>query len=144
MQAPNSNHQTCPEPDLGAKSATLEILAIAIGGALGASLRYAVTLGLRSVHPQQALATASANLLGALLLGMLAAHVDSPRAHALLRPFLVVGVFGSFTTFSALAFDNRVLASQHGELMAVLHMAASIFGGLLAFAAGTALSRGRG
>jgi CrcB protein len=119
-----------------------EAFAIAMGGALGASLRYAVLLGTESANQHAAWATAGANLFGALLLGMVVSRVDSPRAHPLIRPFLVVGVFGSFTTFSALAFDNRTLALQHGEFVALLHIAASIFAGLLAFVAGSAIARG--
>lgn len=126
-----------------ARSLACEALAIAIGGAIGASLRFAVTLAIRTIDAHPTLATVCVNLLGALWLGMLAAHVDSPRAHPLLRPFLVVGVFGSFTTFSALAFDNRSLASQHGELAALVHMLGSILAGLFAFALGASFARGR-
>jgi CrcB protein len=143
MQRPTTNIEPTSNPNSSYTSVLHEAFAIAVGGALGASLRYAVLLGTQSANQHAAWATAGANGLGALLLGMVVARVDSPRAHPLIRPFLVVGVFGSFTTFSALAFDNRTLALQHGELVALLHIAGSILAGLLAFAAGSAIARGR-
>lgn len=118
-----------------------EALAIATGGSLGASLRYAMALGVTAADQPIVWATASVNCVGAFLLGVVSAHVDSPSAHPLLRPFFVVGVFGSFTTFSALAFDNRKMAVDHGEVLALVHLGASIGCGLLAFVLGATLAR---
>ena len=84
------------------------------------------------------------NPIGAFLLGVIVARIASPSAHPLLRPFLVVGVLGSFTTFSALAFDNRQLATQQGELLAAVHLVGSIATGIVAFTFGTAIARERG
>lgn len=118
-----------------------ESIAIAGGGALGASLRYAIALGTAAGQQHTALAAILANLIGALLLGILFARVDSAEAHPLLRPFLVIGVFGSFTTFSALALDNRALATQQGEIIALLHIVGTIVLGLLVFVVGAAIAR---
>ena len=115
-------------------------MAIACGGALGASLRYAISLGSVAVQQHAALAATLANLIGALLLGILFERVGSAEAHPLLRPFLVVGVFGSFTPFSALALDNRALAAQQGEFVALLHITGSIVLGLIVFAGGAAIA----
>jgi CrcB protein len=137
MSTPPTTHPSRPAPRV---SDGRELLAIAAGGAIGASLRYAVALGIEAADQSTYWATTSANLIGAFLLGLLLSHIDSRAAHPLLRPFLVIGVFGSFTTFSALAFDNRLLASQDGELLGALHMASSIASGLVAFAAGAMLA----
>ena len=137
-----TNSESKAKPNSTDASLLQEAFAIAAGGALGATLRYAIVLGTQSANQHAAWATAGANLVGALLLGMVVSRVDSARAHPLSRPFLVVGVFGSFTTFSALAFDNRTLAFQQGEIVALLHIAGSIIAGLLAFAAGSAIARG--
>jgi fluoride exporter len=134
-----------PRQDLPHAPASMaaEGLAIAAGGAVGASLRYAVAIGTQTAHQHAAWATAAANVLGAFALGVIVARVDLSKSHPLLRPFLAVGVFGSFTTFSALAFDNRLLASQHSEVAALLHLTGSIAAGLIAFAAGASLHGGR-
>ncbi len=118
-----------------------EALAIALGGSFGASLRFAIARGTEVADQDAAWATLIANLIGAFLLGVLVSRVEANEAHPLLRSFLVVGVFGSFTTFSALALDNRSLASQHGEFAALMHITGSVLAGLLAFSLGNAVFR---
>ncbi len=116
-----------------------EMAVIALGGAIGASLRYAVSLGVTAAALRGARGAGIANILGSFLLGLLVGHLESDRAHPLLRPFLTVGVFGSFTTFSALALDNRSLASDSGEAIALAHLIGTVVLGLAAFALGNAL-----
>ncbi len=122
-----------------------EMTAIAIGGAIGACLRFAVSLLIGATHLHSALAAGGANIIGSFLLGLIVGHLESGKAHPLLRPFLTVGVFGSFTTFSALALDNRGIAVEAGEVLAAAHLAGSIVLGLAAFAMGDWVAeRGRG
>ena len=126
-----------------------ELAAIAMGGAIGACLRLAVSLVIGTTHLHSALAAGIANIMGSFLLGLIVGHLESGKAHPLLRPFLTVGVFGSFTTFSALALDNRGIAVEAGEVLAAAHLAGSIVLGLVAFAVGDwvaerGLGRGRG
>jgi CrcB protein len=142
MQTTPETHESIANATRSA-SASAAALAIAIGGALGASLRFAIVLGTQSANLDGAWAAASANLIGSFLLGVIVARAGSPTAHPLLRPFLVVGVFGSFTTFSALVFDNRRLAGHHGELIGLLHLVGSIAIGIVAFGSGAAMARRR-
>jgi len=116
---------------------------IALGGALGASLRHTVSLAIRFAHWHPVFGAAFANLIGSFLLGLLVGLIESRKVHPLVRPFLTIGVFGAFTTFSALALDNRVLAAESGEALAAIHLAASIISGLLAFMLGDLLSGSR-
>ena len=143
MQPSPETHKSIAATTRSASAAATESLAIAIGGALGASLRFAITLGMQAANQHGAWATAATNLVGAFLLGTVVARGASPTAHPLLRPFLVVGVFGSFTTFSALAFDNRDLAAHNGEAVALLHLVGSITIGIAAFAFGTSIAGAR-
>lgn len=117
-----------------------ELAVIALGGAIGACLRFAVSLAIGMTQLHGALAAGSANLIGSFLLGLIVGHIESGRAHPLLRPFLTVGVFGSFTTFSALALDNRGIAIEAGEALAAAHLAVSVLLGLAAFGVGDAIS----
>ena len=127
-----------------------EMTAIALGGALGACLRFAVSLAVGAAHWPLALAAGIANVAGSFLLGLVVGHLESGRAHPLLHPFLTVGVFGSFTTFSALALDNRALAVASGEGFAIVQLAGTLVLGLVAFALGNTVNafleraRGRG
>ncbi len=117
-----------------------ELAVIALGGAIGACLRFAVSLAIGLTQLHGALAAGSANFIGSFLLGLIVGHIESGRAHPLLRPFLTVGVFGSFTTFSALALDNRGIAIEAGEALAAAHLAVSVLLGLAAFGVGDAIS----
>lgn len=117
-----------------------ELLVIALGGALGASLRQAVSLFITSAQWHFVFATAVANLVGSLLLGLFVGYLATGAPHPLLRPFLTIGVFGSFTTFSALAMDNRRLAAESSEITAAIHLGLSIVSGLAAFVLAERLS----
>lgn len=128
-----------PPDEIQRPSLAAEIAVIMLGGAIGACLRLAATHGIEALHLPGALAAGFANIAGSFLLGLTVGHLDSGKAHPLLRPFLSVGLFGSFTTFSAFAFDNRVLAIEAGEIFAFAQLIASIVFGLAAFALGDVL-----
>ena len=116
-----------------------EMAAIACGGALGACLRFSVSLAVGATELHAAFGAGIANILGSFLLGLWVGHLESGRSHPLLRPFLTIGVFGSFTTFSALALDNRALAAEDGGALAVAHLVGTLVLGLIAFALGNAV-----
>ena len=124
-------------PASGAPPAAFEWIAVALGGSIGAMLRFAVIVGLEANAAHPALATFVVNLSGAFGLGLLFSWVEHRGAHPLTRPFLVIGVLGSFTTFSALVFENRNLASTHDEIVSMIHLTLSIAVGLLAFVVGS-------
>ena len=142
-------HDSSREPPLGAARAPAphsiarEVVAVASGGMIGASLRFAVAIAAESAGLHSAIGTGIANVTGSFLLGALLARFDAPSAHPLYRPFWVIGVFGSYTTFSTLALDNRLLAGGHGELLALVHLIGSMSLGLAAFALGYRMRGGR-
>lgn len=82
-------------------------LFVALGGAVGASARYAVgMLVLQFSGGQFPWGTFVVNVVGSFLLGVLTACLTfSWSLSAELRAFLVVGVLGGFTTFSAFSLD---------------------------------------
>jgi CrcB protein len=117
-----------------------ELGVIALGGAIGAGLRFSVSLMVAAGGLPGLLSVLIANLTGSFVLGLIVGHLESGRPHPLLRPFLTVGVLGSFTTFSALALDSLNLAERAGDLMAVGFLGGSIALGLAAFALGDLIS----
>lgn len=108
------------------------VLAIALGGALGALGRYFFTGHLERwltalIGDGFPYGTMAVNVIGSFVLGALVevlaitVHI-SPE----LRAFIVVGVLGSFTTFSAFSLDT-VLLLERGEIgRAGLYIAASV------------------
>lgn len=117
---------------------------VALGGSAGAVARFLITRWLLAICPGYVGAgTLTANVLGSFFIG-LALGVSSPRVSLSddVRVFLVTGVLGGFTTFSALAFETSVFWSKHGGgWIGWAHLAANLALGLAAVAVGDALSR---
>jgi CrcB protein len=117
-------------------------LLAALGGALGALARWAVTTALPHTPGAWPWATLVVNLTGCLAIGallavLLARFPSSPW----LRPFLAVGVLGGYTTYSTFAVDVVQLARSDRGLLAVAYVLASVLGGLLAVILGLLAGR---
>ena len=90
-------------------------LAVGAGGALGSIARHGVNIFFAHVLERATpYATASVNLLGSAVIGLLAALVATGRLHwsAEMRTFIFVGILGGFTTFSSFMLDTFTLG--HG------------------------------
>jgi len=124
----------------------LTTLGVALGGALGATLRYLVGLGLEQrLGSGFPFGTLTVNLVGCLLIGLLAAlFVDATEGREPLRLFLIVGCLGGFTTFSSFGLDTLRLLQDGAVAAAVGYVLASNLGGLLACWIGTRLGGGLG
>ncbi len=116
------------------------ILAVGVGGALGAVMRHAFILA----FPDQAggfpFVTFAENVVGSFLLGVvLISLLRAPALGERWRPFLATGVLGSFTTFSNVSVQFVELALDGATPTAILYLTLSMATGLLAAAAGIAL-----
>ena len=97
---------------------------VALGGALGAVLRYAVSLiPVRGGFPVLTLLT---NLLGALLIGFIAgaAEISAPSPGLIL--FAKTGLCGGFTTLSTFSLESYTLIKAGQKGTAVLYIALSV------------------
>ena len=119
------------------------VLAIAAGGALGAVARYLLTiqighlLGLGFPYGTLLINIMGSMALGALLEGLaLFWSVGND-----FRAFLVVGVLGSFTTFSTFSLDVMVMFNRGDVVPASLYVLASVGLALAAFMGGMAAVR---
>src|SRR4249919_943915 len=77
-------------------------LAVAVGGALGSMARHGVNILFAHALPRPVpYATATVNLVGSAVIGLLAALVATGRLQmsAEVRTFVFVGILGGFTTF---------------------------------------------
>ena len=119
-------------------SATM-IAAVAVGGAIGAVLRYGVSLGIGAglFGIAGPLATLLVNIAGSGLMGCLAGAVAIgmvlPGAW---RGFFTIGLLGALTIFSGFALDADQLWQKQGMAMADAYVMASVLSSLLAFGAG--------
>lgn len=117
---------------------------VAAGGAIGAVIRYLVSVwvGAGIFGIAGPLATLGVNILGCGLMGLLAGAVAGgmllPEAW---RGFVAVGLFGALTTFSSFALDAGNLMQRHGVYMAGIYVLASVLLSLLVFVLAFALMR---
>ena len=87
---------------------------IAIGGGLGAVARYLIVAAVQSSLPDfKPCGTMCVNVLGCLLVGMVMAWiVRSNEVGSPLHLFLVTGILGGFTTFSAFGYETVSLLEE--------------------------------
>ena len=97
------------------------IIAVAVGGAIGAVGRYLVSgIVIQQMGTQFPWSTLTVNIVGSLLMGILAETVKltwSPTPD--IKAMLTVGILGAFTTFSAFSLDVVGLF-ERGEFVALV------------------------
>ena len=117
-------------------------LFVALGGAIGAVLRYLTgVLTLRLLGPGFPWATLCVNVLGSFIMGCVVIWM-AERDALRFAPFVMTGVLGGFTTFSAFSLDAVALAQRGQIALAAIYVSASVGAGLLALIAGMGLAKG--
>ncbi|WHA39881.1 fluoride efflux transporter CrcB [Agrobacterium larrymoorei] len=121
----------------------LNILLVALGGAIGSVGRYLVGVwGTRLAGPNFPWGTLTVNIVGAFFIGlmveMIARRLD---ASAEMRVFIVTGIIGGFTTWSSFTLDAVVLFERGALGMSALYIMASLLVSFVAIFAGLALGR---
>jgi CrcB protein len=112
----------------------LNLLFIALGGAIGSVARYLLTgLVVRASGPAFPLGTFVVNVIGCAAFGALAGLAStrislSPEV----RLFWFTGIFGGFTTFSSYAFDSFALVREGHFVAAGANIAGQVVLGLVA------------
>jgi CrcB protein len=110
----------------------IQVLWIALGGAIGAVLRYLMATGINAWIPVNfPIGTLLVNSLGCLIIGIVYSLLSTtPTYQTTLKPFLVIGILGGFTTFSSYAIETFQLAQTQQIMKALLYIALSNFIGL--------------
>ncbi len=125
----------------------LSYLFVAIGGALGAMARFALNVAMQR-DVSFPWGTLSANLLGCLVMGIVAQLVASsswfneagivPDQYRLL---FAIGFCGSFTTLSALAMELHTMLQRNELINSMTYLIATLLGGFALFYLGFLLTR---
>ena len=115
------------------------ILQVALGGAVGAMLRYLV--GAQLARPGFPVAVLTANVVGSFAMGVLVVAL----ARAGLRgwePLLLTGLLGGFTTFSAFSLETVALLERGAPGQAAFYVLLSVGLSITALAGGIVMARG--
>ena len=115
---------------------------IALGGAIGAVLRFGVYAAAgRWLGLGFPFGTLAVNVLGSAAMGVLAAVLLERAGAPRLAPLLMTGLLGGFTTFSAFSLDAMLLIERGEALRAVAYVLGSVGLSVLGLWAGLALGR---
>ena len=122
----------------------IQLVLVALGGAIGAGCRHLVNLGmLRLFGPTFPVGTLTVNVVGGLLMGLAAGYFaliySGGGQH--LRLFLTTGLLGGFTTFSAFSLDALLLWERGDILPALAYVLISVLLSIVALAVGLYLMR---
>jgi len=116
------------------------LLQVALGGALGASARYLTGVAaVRVMGPGFPWGTLAVNVAGSFLMGVIVvvlAHTGNRFA-----PFVMTGILGGFTTFSAFSLDALTLYERGQAGLAAAYVLASVLLSLMAIVAGLLVAR---
>lgn len=119
---------------------TATLVAVAVGGALGAVGRYALSTGVqRALGAGFPWGTLTVNVVGSFLMGLLVAALQRGSLPAEMQSLLAVGVLGSFTTFSAFSLETAQLLQDGAWTRASAYVLASVTVGLGALLLGMRL-----
>ena len=85
----------------------LKLLFIAIGGSVGALLRYGISGWVqRATDSSFPWGTLAVNVVGCFAIGLCGALLAGPYLDEKYRPLLLIGILGSFTTFSTFGYET--------------------------------------
>lgn len=104
----------------------MNILLIALGGAVGSVVRYLTVEAVQRATHVFPLGTFVVNVIGSFLVGVLTGILMNTQTHPMVRPALVVGFCGGFTTFSTFSMETVGLINGGEAGKAALYVGASL------------------
>jgi len=118
-------------------------VAVAVGGALGAMARYAISTWIFQVSSHKfPYATLTVNVLGSFVMGILFVVIIERSALPVeMRSLWMIGFLGAFTTFSTFSLDALSLWQNGHLFMALLYVLATVVLCLLAISSSIWLTR---
>ena len=119
------------------------LIAVACGGAFGAVARYFMMIGVGHWFDYGSpVGTIAINILGSFVLGgFIEASTLAWSPSSEMRAFIVVGIIGSFTTFSTFSLDVYALWTRGDTFAAAGYVMGSVVFAVLAFFAGIVVFR---
>ena len=118
-------------------------LIVFLGGGLGAALRHGINLiSVRTLGTEFPYGTLIINVSGSLVMGLIAGYLAFKGDTAQhWRLFLMTGILGGYTTFSAFSLDAALLYERGAIGLAAIYVLASVILSIGGLFAGLALVR---
>ena len=115
---------------------------VALGGGIGATLRFltGVYVG-RWANGTFPLGVLCANVIGCFLMGLVVVYLGQKSMNAW-QPFLMTGILGGYTTFSAFSLEAFTLIENGLIGQGVLYILLSVFVSIAALILGIMIARG--
>ena len=115
---------------------------VASGGALGAVLRYLLTNFSKLLFASSIYGTISVNILGSFLIGyFITSNLGNNLSENFIKFFLIIGLLGSFTTFSAFSYEVLDLINSKKYFNSFAYIFISIFICIISAYLGTLLNK---
>jgi len=115
---------------------------VAAGGALGASLRFISSSFFNLFYPNLPIGTFFVNVLGSFIIGLLINTLEMRSSSEIfIKYFLIIGVLGSYTTFSAFSYEVIELYNNKKFLLSIIYILASVFSCIVAAYAGYTINK---
>ena len=105
----------------------INLFYVASGGALGAVLRYLTSNFYKFYFPNFPIGTLFINFIGSFLIGILASNLESRgTSYIFIKYFLIIGILGSFTTFSTFSLETIQLVNDKKLFLSLVYIFLSI------------------
>jgi len=115
---------------------------VALGGALGASLRFISSSFFNLFYPNLPIGTFFINVLGSFIVGLLINTLEMRNySEIFIKYFLIIGVLSSYTTFSAFSYEVIELYNNKKFLLSIIYILASVFSCIVAAYVGYTINK---
>ncbi|MCF6444268.1 fluoride efflux transporter CrcB [Nereida sp. MMG025] len=116
-------------------------LLVALGGAIGAALRFVISAQLVRAGDAFPVAILAVNVIGSFLMGLFVVW-SFHKGFEHINPFVMTGILGGFTTFSAFSLEAFTLFERGQTGAAITYVGASVILSIAGLAGGVFLARG--
>ena len=120
----------------------INIFWVATGGALGASLRFVSSSFFNLFFPNLPIGTFFVNVLGSFIIGLLINALEMRSSSEIfIKYFLIVGVLGSYTTFSSFSYEVIELYNNKKLFLSIIYILVSVFSCIVAAYVGYTINK---